>query len=549
MQADYIIIGSGSAGSALAYRLSEDGKNTVLVLEYGGSDIGPFIQMPAALAWPMSMSRYNWGYLSEPEPNLNNRRITAPRGKVIGGSSSINGMVYVRGSMTDYNEWEELGAQGWAYADVLPYFKRMENSHGGEDGWRGSDGPMHVRRGSYKNPLFRAFVDAGQQAGFELTDDYNGSKQEGFGLMEQTVHNGRRWSTASAYLRPALKRPNVELLRCLARKVVIENGRAIGVEIERGGKIEVVKANREVIVSASSFNSPKLLMLSGIGPGAHLKDMGIEVKVDRPGVGANLQDHMEFYFQQVSTKPVSLYSWLPWFWQGVAGAQWLFTKSGLGISNQFESCAFLRSAPGVRQPDIQYHFLPVAISYDGKAAAKSHGFQVHVGYNHSKSRGNVTLRSPDAKADPVIRFNYMSHPEDWEKFRHCVRLTREIFGQKAFDQYRGPEIQPGEAVQTDDQIDAFLREHLESAYHPCGTCRMGDAKDPMAVVDPQTRVIGVDGLRVADSSIFPHVTYGNLNGPSIMTGEKAADHILGKGMLARSNQEPWINPRWETSDR
>ncbi|WP_438749644.1 choline dehydrogenase [Pararhizobium sp. O133] len=549
MQADYIIIGSGSAGSALAYRLSEDGKNTVLVLEYGGSDIGPFIQMPAALAWPMSMSRYNWGYLSEPEPNLNNRRITAPRGKVIGGSSSINGMVYVRGSAEDYGKWEASGAQGWGYADVLPYFKRMENSTGGEEGWRGSDGPMHVRRGSFKNPLFRAFVEAGHQAGFEMTDDYNGSKQEGFGLMEQTVYNGRRWSTASAYLRPALKRPNVRLLRCFARKVVIENGRAVGVEIERTGRIEVVKANREVIVSASSFNSPKLLMLSGIGPGAHLKDMGIEVKVDRPGVGANLQDHMEFYFQQVSLKPVSLYSWLPWFWQGVAGAQWLFTKSGLGISNQFESCAFLRSAPGVRQPDIQYHFLPVAISYDGKAAAKSHGFQVHVGYNHSKSRGDVTLRSPDAKADPVIRFNYMSHPEDWEKFRHCVRLTREIFGQKAFDPYRGPEIQPGEAVQTDDQIDAFLREHLESAYHPCGTCRMGDKNDPMAVVDPQTRVIGVDGLRVADSSIFPHVTYGNLNGPSIMTGEKAADHILGKGMLARSNQEPWINPRWETSDR
>ncbi|HTO33009.1 MAG TPA: choline dehydrogenase [Pararhizobium sp.] len=549
MQADFIIIGSGSAGSALAYRLSEDGKNTVLVLEYGGSDFGPFIQMPAALAWPMSMSRYNWGYLSEPEPNLNNRRITAPRGKVIGGSSSINGMVYVRGSAEDYGKWEASGAQGWGYADVLPYFKRMESSTGGEEGWRGTEGPMHVRRGSFKNPLFRAFVEAGQQAGFEMTDDYNGSKQEGFGLMEQTVHNGRRWSTASAYLRPALKRPNVQLLRCFARKIVIENGRAVGVEIERAGRIEVVRATREVIVSASSFNSPKLLMLSGIGPGAHLQDMGIEVKVDRPGVGANLQDHMEFYFQQVSTKPVSLYSWLPWFWQGVAGAQWLFTKSGLGISNQFESCAFLRSAPGVRQPDIQYHFLPVAISYDGKAAAKSHGFQVHVGYNHSKSRGNVTLRSPDVKADPVIQFNYMSHPEDWEKFRHCVRLTREIFGQKAFDPYRGPEIQPGEAVQTDDQIDAFLREHLESAYHPCGTCRMGDARDPMAVVDPETRVIGVDGLRVADSSIFPHVTYGNLNGPSIMTGEKAADHILGKGMLARSNQEPWINPRWETSDR
>lgn len=299
-------------------------------------------------------------------------------------------------------------------------------------------------------------------------------------------------------------------------------------EIERGGRIEVVKANREVIVSASSFNSPKLLMLSGIGPAAHLKEMGIDVKADRPGVGRNLQDHMEFYFQQVSTKPVSLYSWLPWFWQGVAGAQWLFFKRGLGISNQFESCAFLRSAPGVKQPDIQYHFLPVAISYDGKAAAKSHGFQVHVGYNLSKSRGDVTLRSSDPKADPVIRFNYMSHPEDWEKFRHCVRLTREIFGQKAFDLYRGPEIQPGEKVQTDEEIDGFLREHLESAYHPCGTCKMGAKDDPMAVVDPETRVIGVDGLRVADSSIFPHITYGNLN---------ALDHDRRKGRRSYPRQE------------
>ncbi len=549
MQADYVIVGSGSAGSALAYRLSEDGKNSVLVLEYGGSDAGPFIQMPAALAWPMSMKMYNWGYLSEPEPHLNNRRITAPRGKVIGGSSSINGMVYVRGSMEDYQRWEDLGAQGWSYADVLPYFKRMEHSHGGQEGWRGAKGPLHVQRGPAKNPLVRAFVEAGRQAGFETTDDYNGEKQEGFGLMEQTVHNGRRWSAASAYLKPALKRDNVDLYRCFARRIVFEGKRAVGVEIERNGKIEIVRANKEVVVSASSFNSPKLLMLSGIGPAVHLREMGIEVIADRPGVGANLQDHMEFYFQQISTKPVSLYSWLPWFWQGVAGAQWLFTKSGLGTSNQFESCAFLRSAPGVRQPDIQFHFLPVAISYDGRAAAKSHGFQVHVGYNHSKSRGSVTLRSPDAKDDPVIRFNYMSTEEDWIKFRHCVRLTREIFSQKAFDEFRGPEIQPGEDRQTDAQIDEFLREHLESAYHPCGTCKMGSKDDPMSVVDPDTRVIGVEGLRVADSSIFPHVTYGNLNGPSIMTGEKAADHILGKDRLPRSNQEPWINPRWETSDR
>lgn len=549
MQADFVIVGSGSAGSALTSRLSEDGKNTVIVLEYGGSDMGPFIQMPAALAWPMSMKMYNWGYLSEPEPNLNNRRITAPRGKVIGGSSSINGMVYVRGSAEDFDNWDASGATGWSYADVLPYFKRQENSKGGQDGWRGTDGPLHVQRGPAKNPLVRAFVEAGRQAGFETTDDYNGEKQEGFGLMEQTIYKGRRWSAASAYLRPAMKRPNVELVRCFARRIVIENGRATGVEIERGGKIEIVKANRDVIVSASSFNSPKLLMLSGIGPAGHLREMGIEVKADRPGVGANLMDHMEFYFQQISTKPVSLYSWLPWFWQGVAGAQWMFGKSGLGTSNQFESCAFVRSAPGVRQPDTQFHFLPVAISYDGRAAAKSHGFQVHVGYNHSKSRGAVTLRSPDPMADPVIKFNYMSHEEDWIKFRHCVRLTREIFSQKAFDDFRGPEIQPGEKVQSDDEIDAFLREHLESAYHPCGTCKMGSKDDPMAVVDPDTKVIGVEGLRVADSSIFPRLTYGNLNGPSIMTGEKAADHILGKPRLARSNQEPWINPRWETSDR
>jgi len=548
-QPDYIIIGSGSAGSALAYRLSEDGKHSVLVLEYGGTDFGPFIQMPAALAWPMSMKRYNWGYLSEPEPHLNNRRITAPRGKVIGGSSSINGLVYVRGHAEDFNRWEALGAQGWAYADVLPYFKRMEHSHGGEAGWRGTDGPLHVRRGPVTNPLFHAFIKAGEQAGFPATEDYNGSKQEGFGLMEQTIHNGRRWSAANAYLRPALKRPNVSLLHCFARRVVIENGRAVGVEIERGGKIEVVRANREVIISASSFNSPKLLMLSGIGAAAHLKEIGIKVIADRPGVGANLQDHMEFYFQQVSTKPVSLYSWLPWFWQGVAGAHWLLSKGGLGASNQFEACAFLRSAAGVKQPDIQYHFLPVAISYDGKAAAKSHGFQAHVGYNLSKSRGSVTLRSADPMADPVIRFNYMSHPEDWEKFRHCVRLTREIFGQQAFDQFRGSEIQPGEAIETDEQIDAFLREHLESAYHPCGSNKMGAVSDPMAVVDPQCRVIGVEGLRVADSSIFPSLTYGNLNGPSIMTGEKAADHILGRDPLPRSNQEPWINPNWQTSDR
>jgi choline dehydrogenase len=549
MQADYVIIGSGSAGAAMAYRLSEDGKNSVIVLEFGGSDVGPFVQMPAALAYPMGMNRYNWGYVSEPEPHLNNRRMIAPRGKVIGGSSSINGMVYVRGHAEDFNRWEDLGAHGWSYADVLPYFKRMESSHGGQDGWRGTDGPLHVRRGKAENPLYQAFIDAGQQAGFEGTDDYNGEKGEGFGLMEQTSWKGRRWSTANAYLRPALKRKNCHLIRCFARRIMIQNGRAVGVEIERGGNVDAVRARKEVIVAASAFNSPKLLMLSGIGPAEHLKEMGIEVVADRPGVGQNLQDHLEFYMQQHCLQPITLYSKNNWFWKGVIGAQWLFFKKGIGTSNQFEAAAFIRSAPGVKWPDIQYHFLPMAISYDGSSPAKAHGFQAHVGYNMSKSRGQVTLRSPDVAAPPVIQFNYMSEQEDWIKFRHAVRITREIFSQPAFDPYRGPELSPGPRVQSDEQIDAFLREHLEGAYHPCGTCKMGSANDPMAVVDPHCRVIGVEGLRVADSSIFPHVTYGNLNGPSIMTGEKAADHILGRDPLPRSNQEPWINPRWETSDR
>ncbi|WP_137132225.1 choline dehydrogenase [Rhizobium sp. FY34] len=547
--ADFVIIGSGSAGSAMAYRLSEDGKHTVIVLEYGGSDIGPFVQMPAALAYPMNMDRYNWGYLSEPEPHLNNRRMIAPRGKVIGGSSSINGMVYVRGHAEDFNRWDDLGATGWAYADVLPYFKRQENTHGGEDGWRGADGPLHVRRGAAKNPLYSAFIEAGRQAGFPVTQDYNGSQQEGFGLMEQTSWAGRRWSTANAYLKPALKRPNVSLIRCFARKVVLEGTRAVGVEVEIGGRIEVVRASREVIVAASAFNSPKILMLSGIGPAAHLKDMGITVVADRPGVGQNLQDHLEYYHQFKSKLPITLHSKNNWFWKGVVGAQWLFTKTGLGTSNQFEAAAFIRSGAGIKWPDLQYHFLPIAVSYDGKSSAEGHGFQAHVGFNMSKSRGSVTLRSPDVKDAPVLRFNYMSDPDDWVKFRHAVRVTREIFGQKAFDAYRDSEIAPGERVQSDEEIDAYLAEHLEGAYHPCGTCRMGRVDDPHAVVDPTTRVIGIEGLRVADSSIFPHVTYGNLNGPSIMTGEKAADHILGRDPLPRSNQEPWVSPNWQVSDR
>lgn len=553
MEADYVIVGSGSAGSAMAARLSEDGTHTVIVLEYGGSDAGPLIQMPGALSFPMNMSRYNWGFESEPEPHLNGRKLACPRGKVVGGSSSINGMIYVRGHAMDYAHWEEQGAQGWGYADVLPYFQRMENwhdgGHGGDPAWRGTSGPLHVTRGKRDNPLTQAFVDAGRQAGFQVTGDYNGEQQEGFGPFDMTVWNGQRWSAANAYLKPALKRGNLEMIRCFARKVEITDGRATGVEIERGGKVEVVKAKHEVIIAASSINSPKILMLSGIGPAEHLAEHGIDVIADRPGVGQNLQDHLELYIQQACTQPITLFKHWNLWGKAKVGLQWLLNKTGPGASNGFESAAFVRSRAGVQYPDIQYHFLPIAVRYDGQAAAEGHGYQAHVGPMRSESRGSVSLRSANPTDDPKILFNYMSKDSDWVDFRHCIRLTRDIFGQNAFAPYRGKEIQPGANVQTDNDLDDFIREHVESAYHPCGTCKMGALDDPMAVVDPECRVIGVDGLRVADSSIFPRITNGNLNAPSIMTGEKAADHILGKHPLPRDNRSPWIHPNWETTDR
>jgi len=553
MEADYVIIGSGSAGSAMAYRLSEDGKHSVIVLEYGGTDWGPLIQMPGALSFPMNMKRYDWGYESDPEPHLGGRRLHCPRGKVIGGSSSINGMVYVRGHAKDFDHWDEIGATGWSYADVSPYFDRMEQwhsgGHGGDEDWRGKNGPLHVTRGPRENPLYEAFVQAGVQAGFEQTDDYNGEKQEGFGPMEQTVWKGRRWSTANAYLRPALKRSNCDVISCFARKVVIKDGRATGVEIERRGSIETVTARKEVIVAASAINSPKILLLSGIGPAANLSEHGIDVVADRPGVGQNLQDHLEIYMQQACTQPITLYKYWNLFSKARIGAQWLFTKTGIGASNQFESAAFIRSKAGVEYPDIQYHFLPFAVRYDGQAAAEGHGFQAHTGPMRSPSRGRIALNSSDPHQDPSILFNYMSEEEDWEDFRHCIRVTRTIFEQDAFAPFRGPAIQPKDSMQSDEDLNEFIREHVESAYHPCGTCKMGARDDINSVVDPECRVVGVDGLRVADSSIFPRITNGNLNAPSIMTGEKAADHILGRTPLPRSNKEPWINPRWRSSDR
>jgi len=496
---------------------------------------------------------YDWGLQTEPEPHLGGRKLVTPRGKVIGGSSSINGMIYVRGHAMDYDHWAESGAQGWSYADVLPYFKRMENwhsgGHGGDAEWRGKDGPLHVTRGPRKNPLTLAFVEAGKQAGYQATDDYNGAQQEGFGPFDATIWRGRRWSAANAYLRPALKKDNCKLVRAFARKVLVENGKAVGVEVEIKGQVQTIKANVEVIVAASSLNSPKLLMLSGIGPADHLREHGINVVVDRAGVGQNLQDHLELYIQQAAIRPVSLFKYWTLLWKSRIGLEWLIRKTGLGTSNQFESAAFIRSRAGVKYPDIQYHFLPIAVRYDGKVAAEGHGYQAHVGPMRSVSRGHVTLRSADPQDKPKILFNYMSDPSDWEDFRNCIRLTREIFGQDAFAPFRGLEIQPGIGAQNDEALDAFIKEHVESAYHPCGTCKMGAVDDPMAVVDPQGRVIGVEGLRVADSSIFPRITNGNLNGPSIMVGEKIADFVLGKQPLAPVNDAPWVHPDWETQQR
>ncbi len=438
--ADYVIVGAGSAGCVLADRLSAAG-HSVVVLEYGGSDRSVFIQMPSALAIPMNTDRYNWRYESEPEPALGGRRLHTPRGKGLGGSSSINGLVYVRGNPLDFERWQDEGARGWGYASVLPYFRRAERRAEGGDEYRGGDGPLDTTYGPLRNPLYRAWIEAGRQAGYPVTDDINGAQQEGFGRMDMTVRNGARCSAAKAYLRPAMRRPNVRVVtHALATRVIFEGRTAVGVEYERGGVRHEVRANREVILAGGPINTPQLLKLSGIGPATELRDHGIAVVADRAGVGANLQDHLEFYFQLACREPVSLYPAMSWWAKGLIGARWLLFRNGLGATNHFESCGFIRSRAGIRYPDIQYHFFPLAVAYDGSSMASEHGFQAHVGPMRSKSRGSVTLRSPDPHDKPVIRFNYMSHADDWAEMRACVRLTREIFAQAAFDPYRGSEI-------------------------------------------------------------------------------------------------------------
>lgn len=549
---DYIIIGAGSAGCVLANRLSVSGEHSVLLLEAGGSDRNILIQMPTALSYPMASKTYNWGYNSQPEPAVNNRQITCPRGKGLGGTSSINGMVYVRGHACDFDEWEAQGATSWSYADCLPYFKRAETWQNGEDDYRGGAGPLGVSGGNnmQTNPLYQVFIDAGVEAGYPRTDDYNGHCQEGFGPMHMTVRGGVRESTSRAYLRPVVKRSNLTVLsKTMVDKIVFEGKRAVDIAARRKGRDMTFRASKEVILSAGSIASPMILQRSGIGPKAVLKDADVEPLHTLSGVGQNLQDHLEVYFQFHCRQPVSLNSKLGLFAKFLIGVRWFFFKTGLGATNHFEACAFIRSEAGLKSPDIQYHFLPAAMRYDGTASIDGHGFQVHVGPNKPKSRGHVAITSADPAADPSILFNYLQHEDDKAAWRRCIRLTREIMAQPAMDAYRGGEIQPGLGVSSDEEIDTWVRSNVESAYHPCGTCRMAPDDNTEAVVDPECRVIGLEGLRVVDASVFPTVPNGNINAATIMVAEKMSDVILDVAKLPKQNVPIWIAPNWQTQQR
>ena len=545
---DYIIIGAGSAGCVIANRLSEDKDKKILILEAGGNDKSVTVSMPAALSIPMNSERFNWGLKTEPEPGLDNRIMNLPRGKGLGGSSSINGMCYVRGNPMDYELWSAKGAKGWHWGNVLPYFKKLE--HSSEDGeFRGNDGPLSVKKGEAKNVLYNTFVQASKEAGYAISENMNDLQHEGMGPMEMSVKNGVRASAAKSYLYPAMNRGNINVItQANVEKILFQNKKANGVLFSRYGKKTTAKAGDGVILCAGSIMSPKILKLSGIGPVNELRNYGIEIIVERKEVGNNLMDHLELYIQQECVKPITLYQYLNPFYKCLIGLQWLLSKKGLGATNHFETGGHIRSRAGVVYPDIQFHFLPIAISYDGQTDAGTHGFQVHVGTKRSKSRGWVKLRSQDPFDPPKVCFNYMTDPQDWDDMRACITLTREIFHQPAFSSFIGSEIAPGESCNTNDLMDIFIKEKVESAYHPCGTCRMGD--DDSAVVDPLTmKAKGLDGLFIVDSSIMPQATAGDLNAPTLMVAERAADLIKGRALPEEIKAPILGDPNWDKNQR